>query len=217
MLLYAHPLASYCWKVLIALYEYAIPFEFKLVDLADPVQREELEALWPLVKFPLLRDGDLVIPESTIILEHLAEHHGARALLPANADAARPVRLWDRIFDNYVQEPMQRIIADALRPADSRDPFGVAQEYKKLASTYAYLDRVLAAGPRPWGTGDALTLADCSAFPALFYADVLEPIAPYPHAAAYLERLRARPSVARVLDEARPHFKLVPVQSPRLR
>jgi glutathione S-transferase len=216
--LYAHPLASYCWKTLIVLYDANIAFENRIVDLSDPEQRAALEQIWPVGKFPVLRDRrrGVDVPESTIINEYLAEQCGAQALFPL--DHARSIRLWDRFFDQYVMTPMQKIVSDHRRAENEHAPRGVADARAMLAESYAYLDRELAKRPdaNPWIVGDGFTLADCSAFPALFYADLLVEIAPFPHAAAYLAALRERPSIVRVVDEARPYFQYFPVPTTRL-
>ncbi len=204
--LYYHPLASYCWKVLIALYELGTPFEKRLIDLGDAAHRAELSALWPLCRFPVLRDGDRVVGESSIIIEYLDRHHpGPRSLLPQDADAALEVRLWDRLFDNYVQTPMQEIVRDHLRGTKG-DP---SRAHATLATVYELADQQLASST--WIAGDELSLADCSAAPALFYAVTLLPFpAHFTRLGAYFERLVERPSVRRTIDEARPTFKNYP-------
>src|SRR5688500_13756909 len=111
--LYYHPLASFCWKTLIALYENATPFEPLLVDLSAADSRATLLRLWPIGKFPVLRDEarDVTVPESSIIIEYLAQHYpGRAALIPADAELAREVRLRDRFYDHYVHQPMQKIV-----------------------------------------------------------------------------------------------------------
>lgn len=119
----------------------------------------------------------------------------------------------DRVFDNYLQTPQQRIVFDALRPAEHRDPYGVAEARKQLETSYRWLDAHLAS--RNWAAGDAFTLADCSAAPALFYADWTHPIAPeFATLKAYRQRLLARPSFARAVDEARPYRHLFPLGAP---
>lgn len=67
--LYAHPFSSYCWKVLIALYESDLAFDYRSVE--DPAASAELAAHWPLRKFPLLVDDGAAVIESSIIVEHL--------------------------------------------------------------------------------------------------------------------------------------------------
>jgi glutathione S-transferase len=210
--LYYHPLASFCHKVLIALYENATPFEPRLVDLGDPVSREAFLKLWPIGKFPVLHDSahGVLVPESSIIIEYLGRHHpGPQDLAPTQGELAWQTRLEDRFYDLYVSEPMQKIVTDKLRPAGQNDAPGVAQARQALATAYALIEQKMAA--RSWATGQAFSMADCAAAPALFYADKVQPIAPdHPQAAAYLARLRARPSFARVLEEAQPYFKFFP-------
>ena len=206
--LYFHPLASYCWKVLLALYEAETPFTPKQVDLADAGERAELERLWPVAKFPVLRDRarNQVVPESTIIIEYLALHYpGKIELLPRDPDLARETRLRDRFYDLYVHEPMQRIVANRLRPPDRRDALGVEQAHATLELSY----RMLEEDPRTseWAHEGAFTLADCAAAPALYYANKVHPFgASRPRVARYLERLLARASFQRVLAEAEPYF-----------
>jgi glutathione S-transferase len=212
LILHAHPLSSYCWKVLIALYEKRIDFEFRQVDLGDPESRAALAALWPMAKMPVLEDRarGIAVPETSIIVDYLdAYHPGAIRLIPEAPDAARDVRLWDRIYDLYVQTPMQRIVADRLRPQDRRDPFGVEEARAALATALDMIDPEVAG--KAWARGDAFTLADCAAAPALFYADKVMPFeGTWPEALALLGRLKARPSVARVLAEAEPWFQYFP-------
>ena len=214
LVLHAHPLASYCWKVLIALYEKGTNFEFSMVDLGDPAARAAFAALWPMAKMPVLEDRErgIALPETSIIIDYLDTHHvGAIRLVPEEADAARDVRLWDRIFDLYVQTPMQKIVGDRLRPADQRDGFGVAEARASLAKALDMVDRELAG--KSWARGDSFTLADCAAAPALFYADKVMPFGEtWPNALALLERLKARPSFARVLVEAEPYFQYFPAE-----
>jgi glutathione S-transferase len=209
--LYFHPLASFCWKALIAFYETDTPFEPQVVDLGDPVSSAEFRRLWPMAKMPMLRDEarDETVPESTIVIEYLAQRYPGRAqLIPEDAELARQVRLADRFYDHYVQEPMQKIVGDRLRREGQHDPFGVEQARAMLATAYGLVDRDMAG--RAWAVGEAFSLADCAAAPALFYADKVAPLGEHRNAAAYLERLKARPSFARVLAEAQPYFAMFP-------
>jgi len=210
--LYYHPLSSFCMKALVALYETGAPFTTQFVNLSDPAQRAALIKLSPVGKFPVLVDDATgeVLPESTIIIEYLADRHpGAATLIPADPDRARAVRLRDRQFDLYVHAEMQAIVADRLRPADHRDPYGIERATARLRNAYAMLDDMIGAGP--WATGAAFTMADCAAAPALFYANRNVPIdGGLRNLTAYLGRLVERPSFARVLTEARPFFHLLP-------
>ncbi len=210
--LYAHPFASYCWKVLIALYENATPFAYRRIE--DAAGWAELESLWPMRKFPLLRDGEVTIVESTIIVEYLMRRHpGAARMIPVNDDAALAVRFMDRFFDNYVMSPMQTLVTDRLRTETERDVKGVADARKMLDAAYGWLEQRLM--PQEWAAGSTFSLADCSAAPALFYADWVHPIGDrFAAVLAYRGRVLARPSVARVVDEARPFRKFFPQGAP---
>lgn len=209
--LYAHPFSSYCQKVLIALYENATDFEYR--HLEDAGAGEELEALWPLRRFPVLVDDGRTILETSTIVEHLELHHpGPVRLIPADPDAAIEARMLDRIFDNYVMGSMQKPVLDSLRPEADRDGYGVAEARAMLHKAYAWLDARLA--DREWAAGD-FGLADCAAAPALFYADWVEQIPDaLANLRAYRARLLARPSVARAVDEARPYRGYFPLGAP---
>ena len=206
--LYYHPLSSYCHKVLIALYEHGIDFERRIIDLTDATDRAELQALWPIGKFPVLRDHarQRSVPETTVIIEYLDRLYPSQhLLLPADWETALEVRLWDRFFDNYVQHPMQQIVSDRLFGANG----DLTKERSLLTSAYGMLERQLAS--RTWVASTDFSLADCAAAPALFYASTLQP---FPedcrHLSAYFDRLTQRPSFKRVIDEARPYFSLYP-------
>lgn len=209
--LHGHPLSSYCWKVLIAIDVLGIDVDLQWLNLGDPAERAAHLARWPLGLMPLLVDAGRAVPESSIIIEHLQRHHAppGRALLPADPDAALEVRLWDRLFDMQVMTPMQACTADLLRPPGERDARGVADARARLARAYALIDQHLAG--RTWAAGEAFSLADCAAAPALFYAVAYLPLAAeQAHLAAYLERLVTHPAVARVIDGARPWFPYFP-------
>lgn len=210
--LYAHPFSSYCQKALIALYENATPFEFRMLDSAEAMA--ELETLWPFRKFPVLVDGDRPIREVSIIIEYLGLHYpGPVKLLPAEPHRCIEVRFMDRFFDNYIMTPQQKLVFDALRPAEHRDPYGVAEAKRMLETAYRWLDKTLQS--RQWAAGDAFTLADCAAGPSLFYADWSHPIADeFANVKAYRQRLLARPSFARAVNEARPYRHLFPLGAP---
>jgi glutathione S-transferase len=212
--LYAHPFASYCQKVLIALYENDTVFEYRALTPEHPEAFSELEALWPFKLFPVLVDGERTVIEATIIIEYLQLHRpGPVRLVPEDSRAAIEARFMDRVFDNYVATPQAKFVYDRLRPAESRDPFGVAEAGVRLETAYRWLDDVMAG--REWAAGDAFSLADCAAAPALFYADWTHPIPEvFTNLHAYRRRLLARPSFARAVEEARPYRPLFPLGAP---
>jgi glutathione S-transferase len=210
--LYYHPLSSFCMKTLIALYENETPFTPHLLDLMDEAKAAEFKTLWPIGKFPVLRDETrgATVPETSIIIEFLQLHYpGPVQLIPQDATRALRMRLQDRLFDLYLNMQMQKVVGDRLRPAGQKDPQGVAEARNTLDITCSLVDKYIDG--KTWIMGDDFTMADCAAAPALFYTDKVMPLAEnHRNAAAYLDRLMQRPSFARVLQEAEPYFKLFP-------
>lgn len=213
LILHAHPLSSFCQKVLIALYEAGTPFEFRLFNPGDPASRAAHLALWPPGQMPVLQDEarNQVVPETTIIIEYLDRHHpGERATLPADPDARFEARLWDRFSDFHVMLPLQRAVAARIAGDVAQEAKVFAEVEAKLAVSYGVLDRHLAE--RRWLAGAEFGLADCAAEPALFYASAIVPFeGGYPALSAYYDRLLERPSVARVRREAGPWMKYFPL------
>jgi glutathione S-transferase len=210
--LYSHPLASYCWKVLIALYEKALPFEARMVNLGDPAEKAAFKALWPTTKIPLLSDGGTIVPETSIIIEHLDRYQGEARLIPSDPKAQLQARLWDRLADCYIMDPMQHYIAQHLRPVEEQDQRSRNETLTGLSAGYDLFEDRL--GERTWAAGANFSIADCAAAPALFYAATIQPI-PETHSRVrrYFERLVARPSVERVIKEAQPYFQYYPLHA----
>jgi glutathione S-transferase len=214
MQFYGHPFSSYCQKALIALYEKDIPFEFRVLTPEDEETAAEHARLWPLRRMPVLVDGDRTIVEASIIVEYLDQQHRAGTrLLPVDSGVALDVRMLDRFFDNYVMTPMQTIVFNGARTAENRDAQGVEVARAMLDKAYRWLDDTMSG--LEWAAGDAFTLADCAAAPALFYADWAHPIGKeHLKVLAYRRRLLGRPSFARAVDEARPYRPLFPLGAP---
>ncbi|HJQ17935.1 MAG TPA: glutathione S-transferase family protein [Allosphingosinicella sp.] len=210
--LYSHPFSSYCQKVLVALWENDIPFAYR--HLEEPGAGEELNALWPFGKFPMLVDDGRTIVESSIIIEHLDLHHrGSARLLPDDRSAALEVRFMDRFFDQYVMTAMQKPVSEALKAEGGRKDEAMAEARQALDTAYAWLEERLSG--RAWAAGEDFTMADCAAAPSLFYADWVHPIGPgFPGVRAYRSRLLARPSFARAVDEGRPYRAYFPLGAP---
>lgn len=212
LVLHYHPLSSFCWKALIALYENETPFEPALIDFTDRKSGAALEKLWPMAKMPVLEDRTrgAVTPEASIIIEYADRHYpGKTPLVPTDPDLALETRLTDRFFDLHLHVHMQKVVSRNIRPEGQSDPFGVEHARGEIRKAYGVLDNLMSA--REWANGAGFSLSDCAAFPALYYANLVEPIPEAaPHARAYLARLMARPTIARVLTEAEPYFKYFP-------
>ncbi len=213
LIFYGHPFSSYTWKALIALHEKGIDFDYRNVDPEFPQHGEQLRALWPIGKFPLLVDGDRTLFETSIIVEYLDRVQPHPRLIPEDPDAALRVRQMDRVFDLHVMAVMQDIVNDRIRGPEGHAPMIVDKARASLDTIYRWLDTQLAGGG--WATPDDFTLADCAAAPSLFYADWVHEIpAQFANLRGYRARLLAHPSVARAVDGARPYRHYFPGGAP---
>lgn len=206
--LYAHPFSSYCWKVLIALWEKEIAFEYRMIE--DPEHSARLKALWPLGKFPLLVHDGRVVPETSVIIDYLDQ---IAPEPPMIAGDPIEVRLMDRVFDNHVMNVMQIVVNEYIHRRDALRTGDIEQAEARLDLVYAWLDERVAG--RTWAAGESFGLADCAGAPALFYADWVRPIPDrLANLKSYRARVLARPSVARAVEEARPFRSYFPLGAP---
>jgi glutathione S-transferase len=210
--LYGHPFSSYTWKVQIALHAAQIEHEFRIIDGDHPEHLAVVHSAGPAGKFPVLADGEILLFEATSIIEYLAQHHAPDALLlPEEPDAAIGMRMLDRVFDNYVMGPMQDVVNEYLRDAENPDAARVAQARERLVRSYAWLEGWLAYYPFE----DQVTLIECAAAPALFYADWVLPIAAnFPRLRTWRAHLLGLPAVARCVEAARPYRAGFPLGAP---
>ena len=210
--LFAHPFSSYCQKVLIALWANGTQFEYRMLDAEHPENFAELKRHSPFGLFPLLIDDGKPVFETSIIIEHVQDHHPGPIRWIPDGDAGLKVRLFDRFFDLYVMNTMNVAVSNALRPEGTQDAYGEERARQRLNTAYEWLDSNLG---EPWAAGDAFTLADCAAAPSLFYADWVEPIGKTrPRLSAYRARLLADPVVSRAVDEGRPYRHYFPLGAP---
>lgn len=213
LITYGHPFSSYTWKVLIALYEKEIEFDYRSVDPAFPEHMPELRAHWPVGQFPLLVHDGVPYLESSIIIEYLDRLVPEPRLIPEDFEAALKVRLFDRVFDHHVMGQMQHVVNDAIRGPGGHVQSIVDGAKAKLETIYGWLDKELAGGG--WATPYGFTLADCAAAPSLFYADWVHQIPDqYENLRAYRARLLAHPTVSRCVEDARPYRAYFPLGAP---
>jgi glutathione S-transferase len=209
---FGHPFSSYTQKVLIPLWADGTAFDYRILEQDYPENSEELKRHSPYGQFPLLVDDGVAIFESTPIIDHLQAHHPGKNRWIPDGDLGRRVRFLDRFFDLHVMGNMQAVVGNALRPEESRDPYGVKRARERLHVAYDWLEGQIGD---QWAAGEQFTLADCAAAPSLFYADWMEEIGPTrPRLAAYRARLLAHPIVARAVDEGRPYRPYFPLGAP---
>jgi glutathione S-transferase len=204
MKLHYHPVSSYSQKALVGLHEKGAAFTPAILQVFSAEARAAFRSTNPYGKVPVLElpDGTLIL-ESSVILDWVDAHvPGGTPLIPPDRDLAIEVRSLDRRFDLYVNDPMSIIFFDGRRPEAERNPRAVAAAKATLDASYVVFDKLLAS--RAWAAGDAFSLADCAAAPALQYASLVYPFDRFENLTAYLGRLRSRPTFARVLTEAAP-------------
>ncbi len=199
--LYQHPFALYCQKVLVALNELGVDYD--VLEQQRDFDRAQLAELWPPASIPVLRDGDQVIGETSIIIEHVAGDW----LVPS-----LEARTWDRLCDQYVSDAVQAIVSDTIE--QRLDERAVAQARGRLDMACGMLEAQLAGNE--FVAGDTFTIADCAAAPGLFYALAIHPWdeITHPRLTRYYRALAQRPSFAEVIANARPYRHLFPLPWP---
>jgi glutathione S-transferase len=199
--LYEHPFALYCQKVLVALNEQGVAYE--ILEEQRDFERTELARLWPPASIPVLRDGDQIIGETSIIIEYVA---GAQLVPSLEA------RKWDRLCDQYISDAVQAIVFDTIE--ERFDERAVDSARGRLDMIYGMLETQLAQ--HEFLAGDAFTIADCAAAPGLFYALAIHPWSDvvHPQLTRYYRALAHRPSFANVIADARPYRHLFPLPWP---
>jgi glutathione S-transferase len=201
LILYEHPFALYCQKVLVALNELGARYD--VLEEQRDFDRADLAELWPPASIPVLRDGNQVIGETSIIIEHVA---GARLVPSLEA------RLWDRVCDQYISDAVQAIVSDTIE--ERFDDRVVQRERERLEMAYGMLEAQLAT--HEFLAGDTFTIADCAAAPGLFYALAIHPWdeGAQRQLTRYYRALAQRPSFAKVIANARPYRHLFPLPWP---
>lgn len=204
MKLYYYPPSTYSQKALLALYEKGAEFEKEHVLVLDPEQRARYLEVYEIGKIPLLvADDDHMIPESSIIIEYLDQRFdNGPQLIPQDLELARKTRFMDRMNDFYLNNPTVTLLFDSWKPEDQRDAEAAAKARGYLDCSYKHLNNYLADSQ--WIMGDSFTMADCSAIPALFYAQQVHPYDDYPNLCRYFEGALQRPSYIKVQAEALP-------------
>lgn len=209
--LYAHPFSSYCWKVQIALDADGTEYDYRNVDPSNPGVMDELRALWPLGKFPVLVDDGKVVAETSCIIEHLQAYHPGPNVWIPEGELGRQVRFLDRFFDLHIAGNFQPSVNHAIWP--DGEGKAAARGIDALRVAYDWLEANLPESE--WAAGDSFTLADCAAAPALFYSDWVEGIGPErPRLQAYRARLLTHPAVAKSIEGARPYRAYFPLGAP---
>ena len=200
--LYEHPLSPYAQKVKIALREKGVEFDTQLPDLFGGGD-DAFRAASPRREVPALVDGETTVFDSTIILEYIEDRWPTPPLLPEGAAARARVRQIEEVCDTYY-EAINWAVAEIRvfqRATGTAAEEMLARAAEQVAGVNAYLERQL--GAAEWFTGARFGWGDLAAAPVVHAAALSghEPSAGG-RLAAWLERVRARPSVATTFAQA---------------
>jgi len=201
--LWSWQLSPFAGKARIAFAEKGV--EVKLLEI-DPRNRPaRLRELNPTGRVPTLELDGYGIRESTVICDWLEETQPEPALWPADPDARAAGRGLLRFVDDELTRPFflsMRKEAFGVDPTDHPDV--VEQLRQQLSRRWSTIEQLLGQSQGPWLLeGQEPTMADLAAIPLAVRLPQWKPeLAPdpgqYPHTAAWLERLRQRPSAAEV-------------------
>lgn len=192
-------ISNYYNKVKLALMEKNIPFE---AVLAPPSQEEAMLARSPMGKVPFIEVEGKCLSESQAILEYLEDAYPGTPLYPKDPWARAKVREIIQALDLYIDWAGRPLIGGVF--------FGAPMSEELKANAAAAWERGTRAlnrltGLAPFAAGNALSYADCTAYPHLRLASVLSKavhgkdiLDALPGASAYLERMAARPAFAAV-------------------
>lgn len=204
MKLYYNPLSTYSQKTIIAFNEKGITYEPMIVDLMTPDGRAAYEKIYPIGKVPFLKASeDWEVPESTMIIEYLEDNFPAtpRLIPEGGGEAARQVRFMDRMSDLYFNDPVVELLFQQFG-FRAKDDERAARARKYVAMTYAHWNKRL--GSQTWLCGNSFSMADCSAIPAIFYAQIVASFDDHPNVVSYWQRVQERGSYAKVKSEFEP-------------
>ncbi|MGH7895706.1 MAG: glutathione S-transferase family protein [Candidatus Binatia bacterium] len=203
VILYEHPLSPYVQKVKIALGEKGVPFETRMPDILGGSNLGEFAQLNPRLEVPTLLDGAAAIFDSTIILEYLEEKWPTPALLPAAPVERARARMIEEVCDTYYEAINWALleIRAFQRASDAVADRLLGRATEQTAGVQNWLARHL--GTNPYFGGATFGWADLSVAPFV-HASATFGNAPIPGSplAAWLDRIRSRPSVVATFEAA---------------
>ena len=201
--LYEHPLSSYAMKVKIALAEKGIEFEAIVPPgMMDGTTAGAFVQASPRAEIPALVDDDTQVFDSTIIMEYLEDKWPNPPLLPKSPAERARVRMIEDMMDS-LYEPNNWGLGEVLRFKRATGPLAdklVAYSRANVTQLQAWLEKQL--GGKPWFNGDSFGWADVACAPYVARSAASGHPPPAGSAlAAWLERVSARPAVAKVVDQ----------------
>jgi glutathione S-transferase len=187
------PTASRAARALWIVHELGIPFEHVGVEMKDLKNADYLKVN-PNGKVPAMVDGEFKLFESMAINLYLAAKHGKDGFMPASLEDQALAWQWSFWGMTEVEKPLLTILIDMfMTPPDKRKPEAVADAQKQLPKPLGVLNGALQG--RDYLLGSSFTVADLNLASVMSWAKPIKlDFAPYPNAAAWLDRCLARPA-----------------------
>lgn len=202
MKLYLHPRSTTSRAVLMFVAEHHMNVETECVDIFAGAQFEPaFVALNPDHAVPVLTDGDLVLPECSAILKHLAETLESPTYPADPAGRARVNAAMDWFNTGFARDFAYGVVyptvyAELYALPEPAQTLAVARAVERTRERLAVLERRLSQDG-PFVCGDGPTIGDYLGGAYVSLTDLVDfDLAPWPHAAAWMRRLRARPGLA---------------------
>lgn len=165
--LYYREDCPFCWKVRIALEELAHPYDGVIVRHGE-VNRDVV-ALNPKGTVPVLVDNDLVLWESSIIIEFLHDSVVNSHLLPKDKHARAKVRMLQHYSDSVIGPALRGLIFEKRAKDNSDwDAIVIAASDKAWRECLTYLESKLAGAD---AFSKEFSVADCALSARLGLAD----------------------------------------------
>jgi glutathione S-transferase len=186
-------------RVKIALHEKDLPYERATLVLARKDQkRPDFLKLNPYGKVPVIDDGGQILFESCVINEYLEEKYPTPSLMPKDPYLRGRGRVLVDYALNYMHEPYWALRGEMLKPASERNAAVIEEKHRSLRDLMQYLEADL--GDKPYFLGD-LSLTDIAIVPRALRMEAYGalPALSLPRLNAWLERMKARPSVRQIL------------------
>jgi glutathione S-transferase len=170
--------------------------------LAGESRREDLLAINPAAKVPMLVDGSLVLTESVAIQLYLADKHPQAGFIPESVEDRAEMYRWIFFVVTEIEQPLWRIARHtSLYPKEKRLPQDIALAKQECIEMVAVLERHMAE--REFMAGDRLSVADFNAAYILDWANEVQMLAAAPRLQAYLKSMYARPTAPPTIAAAR--------------
>jgi glutathione S-transferase len=187
--------------------ELGLPYELRWYDRGeDFLAPPEYRALHPAGTAPIITDGDLVLAESTAIVEYISQRHGNGRLSVAASSPDYPHYLYWMQFNNNLQTTLFVKMAYQLAGGEpGADNLMMTTTLRREEGLYQALEQRLGEseylGGAEFSCADVMSVFNLTSLAALGARAVDDNM---PNTLAYIERVTARPAYQKAMSIAGP-------------